>query len=109
MNLQKSTPISLASIYKYLLNQKTKMDLYGKETKGIPQKIILHLNEIFIVMAVLLDIISTRGEWRGKHLNIHNAKDDISRKILIFTFNIVIFLRIGYRMFFPKMLIPFIY
>lgn len=76
------------------------MELYGKENKSIPQKIILHLVEILFLCLSYWILFQRGGEWCQKYLNIHNATDNNSRKMIIFIFNIIIFLRIGYMMFF---------
>lgn len=76
------------------------MDLYGKESKSFPQKIIMHLIEIALIWLSYWILFQQGGEWCQKHLNIHNAPGNITRRIIIFVFNITIFIRIGYMMFF---------
>lgn len=77
------------------------MDLYGKESKSLPQKIILHVIEIAFLWLSYWILFQQGGNWCEKHLHIHNANHNIAtRRILIFVFNIIIFLRMGYMMFF---------
>ena len=49
------------------------MDLYGKESKSFPQKIIMHLIEIALIWLSYWILFQQGGEWCQKHLNIHNA------------------------------------
>lgn len=74
------------------------MELYGKKSKSIPQKIIIHLIEILILWLSYWILFRDGGVWVEKHLHIHNATDNIDRRIIIFNFNIIIFLRIAYTM-----------
>lgn len=76
------------------------MDLYGKEDRSLPQKIILHLIEILFIYLSYWILFQNGGAWCEKHLSIHNASDNNLRKSIIFIFNVIIFLRIGYMMFF---------
>jgi len=76
------------------------MDLYGKESKSIPQKITLHLIEIVFLWLSYWILFQQGGLWFEKYLHIHNAPGNENNRIIIFVFNIIIFLRIGYMMFF---------
>jgi protein-S-isoprenylcysteine O-methyltransferase Ste14 len=76
------------------------MELYGKESKSIPQKIVIHLIEIFLLWLSYWILFQNGGEWVEKHLNIHNATAFPHRRTIIFLFNIIIFLRLAYMMFF---------
>lgn len=74
------------------------MDLYGKKSKSIPQKIIIHLIEILILWLSYWVLFQGGGPWVEKHWHIQNATENIDRRIIIFTFNIVIFFRLAYMM-----------
>jgi len=74
------------------------MDLYGQESKSIPQKIVIHLIEIILLWLSYWILFQNGGTWVEKHLHIHNATENIDRKIIIFTFNILIFFRLAYMM-----------
>lgn len=74
------------------------MDLYGQKSKSIPQKIIIHLIEIFILWLSYWILFQSDGAWFEEHLHIHNATENIDRRIIIFIFNIIVFFRLAYMM-----------
>ena len=76
------------------------MDLYGQKSKSIPQKITIHLIEILLLWLSYWLLFQSGGDWIEDHLNIHNAAGNADRRTIIFTFNIIIFLRIAYTMIF---------
>jgi protein-S-isoprenylcysteine O-methyltransferase Ste14 len=74
------------------------MELYGQKSKSIPQKITIHVIEIFILWLSYWILFRSGGDWFEKHFAIHNASGNMDRRIIIFTFNIIIFLRLAYMM-----------
>ena len=76
------------------------MELYGKTSKSLPQKIVLHIIEILFLWLAYWLLFRQGGIWCEQHLNITNANQFVGRRIIIFVFNIVIFLRLAYMMFF---------
>jgi protein-S-isoprenylcysteine O-methyltransferase Ste14 len=76
------------------------MDLYGQESKSIPQKITLHFIEILLLWFSYWILFLSGGSWLENHLHIQNATGNTGKRAIIFTFNMIIFLRIGYMMFF---------
>ena len=76
------------------------MDLYGQQSKSIPQKIVIHLIEILLLLLSYWILFQSGGNWIENHLNIHNAAGSADRRTIIFTFNIIIFLRIAFTMVF---------
>jgi protein-S-isoprenylcysteine O-methyltransferase Ste14 len=74
------------------------MDLYGQQSKSIPQKIIIHLLEILILWFSYWILFQDGGAFIEKLLHIHNATENIERRTIIFIFNIIIFLRLTYMM-----------
>ncbi len=76
------------------------MDLYGQKSKSIPQKIVIHLIEILILWLSYWILFQSGGTWAENYLSIHNASGNIDRRIVIFVFNIIIFLRLAYMMVF---------
>jgi protein-S-isoprenylcysteine O-methyltransferase Ste14 len=76
------------------------MELYGQESKSIPQKIVIHLLEIALLYLSYWILFQGGGTWCEKHLHISNATENEERKIIIFAFNIIIFLRLAYMMIF---------
>lgn len=76
------------------------MDLYSQKSKSIPQKIIIHLLEIFFLWLSWWILFSHGGNFIQNKLHIHNATVAIERREIIFVFNIIIFLRLAFMMFF---------
>jgi protein-S-isoprenylcysteine O-methyltransferase Ste14 len=74
------------------------MDLYGEKGRSIPQKIVIHLIEIALLWVSYWILFGHGGEWCESHLHIHNAADATDRRIIIFIFSLVTFLRISYSM-----------
>ena len=74
------------------------MDLYGKTSKSIPQKIIIHILEILLLYLSFWILFEEGGVWLENHLGISNAGNNIDRRKIIFVFNLVIFLRLSYMM-----------
>lgn len=80
--------------------QEEKMELYGQKSKSIPQKIIIHLIETGLLYLSYWLLFRGGGNWCEKQLHIHNASGEPARRIIIFIFNIIIFIRLGFMMFF---------
>ncbi|HTO14635.1 MAG TPA: DUF1295 domain-containing protein [Edaphocola sp.] len=76
------------------------MELYGKKSKSIPQKIVIHLIEILILWISYWILFQSDGAWIEKNLHIHSATENMGRKTILFVFNIIIFLRLAYMMIF---------
>lgn len=76
------------------------MDLYGQESKSIPQKIVIHFIEILLLWLSYWILFQDGGAQVQNHLNIHNAVGHVDRRRIIFIFNIIIFFRLAYMMVF---------
>lgn len=76
------------------------MDLYGQHSQSIPQKTIIHLIEILLLWLSYWILFQSGGNWMEKHLNIQNAAGNGLRRILIYTFHLITFLRIAFATFF---------
>lgn len=76
------------------------MDLYGQKSKSIPQKIVIHLIEILLLWLSYWVLFQNGGEWIERYLNIHNSTGNLGRRVIIFVFSIIIFLRLTYMMLF---------
>ena len=50
------------------------MELYGQNSKSIPQKIIIHLIEILMLWLSYWILFQSGGAWFEKHLHIHKMK-----------------------------------
>lgn len=74
------------------------MELYGQKSKSIPQKITIHVIEILILWLSYWILFQSGGPWVENHLHIKNEVGNSDRRIIIFTFNIIIFLRLAFMM-----------
>src|SRR6185312_6398823 len=74
------------------------MELYGQKSKSIPQKIIIHLIEVLILLLSYWILFKNGGVWVEKNFHIHNATENPGRRVIIFTFNIIIFFRLAFMM-----------
>ena len=75
------------------------MDLYGQKSKSIPQKAVIHLIEILILWLSYWILFQNGGAWFEKYLLIHNASINNERRIIIFSFNIIVFFRLAFMMY----------
>lgn len=76
------------------------MDLYGQKSKSIPQKLVIHFIEIIFLWLSYWILFQSGSTWFENHLGITNASEAIDRRIIIFAFNIIIFIRLAYMMIF---------
>lgn len=76
------------------------MDLYGQYDKSIPQKIAIHIFELLLLWLSYWILFQQGGAWCERYLHIHNATGATGRRVIIFAFNIIIFLRLAYTMIF---------
>lgn len=76
------------------------MELYGQKSKSIPQKIIIHILEIIFLWLSYQILFGRGGNMLQQQLHITNVSDATGRRGIIFTFNIIVFLRLAYMMFF---------
>jgi len=74
------------------------MELYGQRSRSIPQKITIHVIEILILWVSYWILFQSGGAFIEKHLHVNNVSGNIDRRIIIFTFNIIIFFRLAYMM-----------
>ncbi len=76
------------------------MDLYGQKSKSIPQKIVIHILEVGFILISWWILFGNGGVWVERHLHIQNSEVFPERRIILFSFNVIIFLRLAYTMFF---------
>jgi protein-S-isoprenylcysteine O-methyltransferase Ste14 len=76
------------------------MDLYGQQSRSIPQKTVIHLIELLLIGLSYWILFRSGGTWVEKHLHISLAAENTERRLVIFAFNIVTFLRLAYGMIF---------
>ena len=74
------------------------MELYGQKSKSIPQKIIIHILEILFLWLSYWILFQNGGDYLHSEIGIINAGDANVRRIIIFVFNIIIFLRLAFMM-----------
>lgn len=84
----------------FQFSKSKKMDLYGQKSKSIPQKIVIHVIEISLLWLSYFILFQKGGTWVETHLHIHNSSGNIDRRVIIFAFNLIIFLRLAYMMIF---------
>jgi protein-S-isoprenylcysteine O-methyltransferase Ste14 len=75
------------------------MELYGQKSKSIPQKIVIHLLEIFFLWLSYWILFQSGAGLVSQKLGIHNASPSILRRSIIFGFSIIAFIRLGFMMF----------
>lgn len=93
--------LSLMNFIAFLCNlEKYEMDLYGQKSRSVLQKIIIHLIEILLLWLSYWILFQNGGDWIERHLHIHNATGNLSRRTIIFVFNVIIFLRLAFMMLF---------
>lgn len=76
------------------------MDLYGQQSKSIPQKIVIHALEILFIGASYWILFKNGGDFIAKLFHITNAADALTRRTILFTFHIIVFLRLALTMFY---------
>src|SRR3546814_1520407 len=76
------------------------MDLYGKTSKSIPYKIIIHLLEIMLLYLSFRILFQGGGAWIENNFSISNGVGNVDRRKVVFAFNLIIFLRLSYMMIF---------
>ena len=76
------------------------MELYGQNSKSIPQKLVITVLEVLLLWLSFWILFQSGGRWFENHLNIHNAVDHIDRRLIIFIFNVITFFRLTFMMFF---------
>lgn len=74
------------------------MDLYGEKHHSAPQKIVIHILEIAFLSLSFWLLFGSGGAWFGHLLGIENASNASSRRIILFLFHLITFLRLGFMM-----------
>lgn len=76
------------------------MELYGRQSKSIPQKIVIHLIEILLLWLSFWLLFQNGSSWVSSNLHIPIATEDFGRRKVIFIFNMLVFIRLAYMMIF---------
>jgi steroid 5-alpha reductase family enzyme len=74
------------------------MELYGKHSKSIPQKVTIHIMEILILWLSYWILFQDGGAWVENTLHIHNSTGFPGRRIIIFAFSVITFFRFAFMM-----------
>jgi len=74
------------------------MELYGHQSKSIPQKITIHVIELIFIWLTYWILFQHGAAWCERYLHIHNTGGGSGRRIILFVFNTITFLRIAYTM-----------
>lgn len=75
------------------------MQLYGRHDNSFPQKIFITVIEILLLWMSFWILFQNGSKWLVHTFSVHNAMEHVSRRIVIFIFNIVTFGRLSYMMF----------
>jgi protein-S-isoprenylcysteine O-methyltransferase Ste14 len=76
------------------------MELYGIKSRSIPQKVIIHVLEAIFLLFSYWILFLKGGNYIQNFTGIHNAENAADRRLIIFLFNIIIFLRLAFMMFY---------
>lgn len=74
------------------------MELYGQQSKSIPQKLTIHVLEILLLWLSFWILFKDGGTWIENNLHIHNATEFTGRRIIIFAFSVITFFRFAFMM-----------
>lgn len=74
------------------------MELYGQQSKSIPQKIIIHVIEVLLLYLSYWILFGQGGNWVESKLHIPNTGGGLERRVVIFVFHLITFLRLAYMM-----------
>ncbi|MCD6332971.1 MAG: DUF1295 domain-containing protein [Bacteroidales bacterium] len=76
------------------------MDLYGQKSRSIPQKIVIILLELILLWLSYWILFQKGGAIILGWLGIHSIHALAARKTVVFIFSLVVFIRIGFAMFY---------
>jgi len=76
------------------------MDLYGQKQKSIPQKIFIITTELVLLWIAYYILFENSGSKLMSGLGIEQATGLMERRMIIFPFSLIVFLRMGFMMFF---------
>lgn len=74
------------------------MELYGQQSRSIPQKTVIHLLEILLLWLSFRILFQHGGTWIESKFQIPDASEQMTRRVIIFVFNIVTFARLSFMM-----------
>jgi len=74
------------------------MDLYNQKGKSIPQKIVIITLEALLLWASYWILFQNGGSFLFNRLGILGLSATTERKMILFAFSIIIFLRMGFMM-----------
>lgn len=75
------------------------MDLYGNHSQSLLQKVIIHLLEILTLCLSYWILFSNGGAWVNRVIHVANSTLFLDRRVIIYTFSVITFLRIAFAMF----------
>ncbi|HYF69019.1 MAG TPA: hypothetical protein VD884_12835 [Ohtaekwangia sp.] len=83
------------------------MDLYGQQSKSIPQKIIIIGIEVVFLFISYWILFQEGGEYILYKIGLDHTITPVIRRVIIFLFSVVVFLRMTFMMlYFLKRRIP---
>ena len=76
------------------------MELYGQKSSSFPQKIIIQVLEMSFIYLGYSILFEKGGNYIQETFGVHNAEYSGTRRIIIFTFILITFFRLGFMMFY---------
>ncbi len=74
------------------------MDMYGQKSKSIPQKLLINILELLFLGLAYWLLFQAGGDFIETNFGLSNAKTALARRLLIYIFHVIIFLRLGFMM-----------
>lgn len=76
------------------------MEIYGQKEKSIPQKLVIILIELLLLALSYWILFGSGGSIILAWLGVGEVHATAERKVIIFTFSIIVFLRMAFMMFY---------
>jgi protein-S-isoprenylcysteine O-methyltransferase Ste14 len=76
------------------------MKLYEHKGKSLPQKIVIHILEIFFIWLSYEILFKGVGALMAENFGILNASHSTGRRIIVFVFSVITFIRLAFMMFY---------
>lgn len=74
------------------------MELYGEKSKSIPQKLLIHVLEVIFIWLAYWILFGSGGASIQREFHIHDATGALERRVVIFSFIMIAFFRLGFMM-----------
>lgn len=74
------------------------MDLYSKKSKSIPQKIIIIIFQLALLLLAYWILFQEGGTILLKNLHIVDPAGTLERRVIVFVFSLIVFIRMTFMM-----------